>query len=694
MFSEQKVFAQQGGGCPNWLPVGPEICYWSDSYPTCRSGGGFCGAAQGYPNLTVCEETFKDRHYKNVEQNSCDPSQFRYEPGTEDCHLFVQEHSGWIAEPQCSAGTCGNGVRESYEVCAPSAPATGGNDPANCDGTCHYTGSTASCGDGVCSSNENQAICPEDCSGPPVSCTNPINVGTIGSSNITVTQGNSAGFPYTVNSQADQNVAVAFSGVTGATYSGQQGNFQAEPGNNYWSGVVNTAGVSPGTYALRVSVNSTESAGCSDFYDFNVTVQSSVPPSIPDDAQCAGWSLPSSVNTGQSFSASITMRNTGSNTWPTANYADTYPEGATYGSGPFTFGAQQQRPLSSASIPNNALSSFTYALTAPATAGTYTIKNQMLHHGVAWFGPVCTQNIAVTTPPAATCDTLIVPSSNGQVSNVTSTGYTISWTAPSGPNDGLTRIRIASNLNQTGATQVGTYTGTFAYSSCPNPPLVGAAQCIVNVAPAGTLTTYNVTGAQPNTTYYNRLPTVCFDADSTAHYKDYVFTAQTSAGGATASISANPTTIPYNTASNITWSSSGATSCSVSPTGWSGTSGSQSTGNLTSNRTYTVSCNPVGPNSSSSATVTVQAQATFGLNVIKSGQGTVSSNPAGISCGSTCGYNYPADTSVTLTATPATGRIFVGWGGACSGRGSCIVVINSPKTVLANFAVDPGFKEF
>ena len=1083
IFSEQKVFAQ---GCPNWQDTpNQEICYWSDSYPTCRSGGGFCGAAQGYPNLTVCEETFKDRHYKIVQQNLCDPSQFRYRPGTEDCHLFVQEHAGWIAEPQCSAGTCGNGVRESYEVCDPSAPATGGNDPANCDGTCHYTGSTASCGDGICSANENSAICPDDCTGPPPgSCTNPIDVSTIGSQNITVTQGNSAGFPYTVNSQSDQGVAVSFSGVTGATYSGQQGNFHVDPGNNYWSGVVNTAGVTPGTYALRVSVNSTETAGCSDFYDFNVTVQPNTPPVQPDDAQCAGWSVPSSVNTGQSFSASITMRNTGSNTWAAANYADTYPEGATYSSGPFTFGAQQQRPLSSASIPNNALSSFTYSFIAPATAATYTIKNQMLHHGVAWFGPVCTQNIAVTAPTvqyilttskngtgsgtitsapagiscgsdctesyanntsvslsatpasgsifaswggacsgsgacnvsmtqarnvtatfntATTCDAFMNPASNAVVSNLTSTSYSISWTPQSGSYDNNTRIRVASNLNQTGGTQVGTYLGTGTYNSCPNPPLTGASQCIVNNITPGNISTYNITGAQPNTVYYNRLPTLC---PSSSVYEDYVFTVTTppAAGGtcdttpgnnfmkgclydginfsslsatsiiesalsspaptnanpipyknwgtsgpntsnvdtfsirwkgtynfaagdyvftiggddgvrayfddnndgipnggngvyivndwsnhgyrttaspstavtagphtlvleyyddgvdakyslswtstpsaascdpntigtnklvgctynglnfntlsgfapdgntagantdnftplnntswgngapnastnadnftvrwkgnfnfsggtydfsvtnlddgarvyldgvlirnlwsgfcctthnfsqvisagqhridlefqeiggganvglswakqavapppATANISANPTTVPYNTASTLSWSYSNATSCTLTPPGSLGgypsASGSFSTGNLTAPRTYTLSCDPgsVSP----FVTVNVQAQSTFNLTVVRSGQGTVTSNPVGISCGATCGYTYPADTSVSLTATPASGRIFVGWGGACSGRGACSVLLNSSKIVFANFAVDPGFKEF
>lgn len=166
----------------------------------------------------------------------------------------------------------------------------------------------------------------------------------------------------------------------------------------------------------------------------------------------------------------------------------------------------------------------------------------------------------------------------------------------------------------------------------------------------------------------------------------------------TTNISAATNNLPYNTSTTINWSSTNASSCSVSPNGWSGTSGNQSTGNLTTSRTYTVSCLPSGANSSASITVNVQAQPTSGLTVIKSGQGTVTSSPAGINCGSDCTENYPTNTSVTLTANPATGRIFTGWsvagGGSCPGRGTCNVVMNAPKTVTANFAIDPNYQEF
>ncbi|MFH1451300.1 MAG: hypothetical protein ABIF89_01675, partial [bacterium] len=53
-----------------------------------------------------------------------------------------------------------------------------------------------------------------------------------------------------------------------------------------------------------------------------------------------------------------------------------------------------------------------------------------------------------------------------------------------------------------------------------------------------------------------------------------------------------PITIPYNASATLTWSSLDATSCTASG-GWSGakaTSGSQTTGNITSGNTYVITC--------------------------------------------------------------------------------------------------------
>lgn len=73
------------------------------------------------------------------------------------------------------------------------------------------------------------------------------------------------------------------------------------------------------------------------------------------------------------------------------------------------------------------------------------------------------------------------------------------------------------------------------------------------------------------------------------------------------------------------------------------------------------------------------------LLVNKTGNGTVTSNPPGIACGDTCGANFASGSTVTLTASPTGGSTFGGWGGACSGTGSCTVVMNGTQTVTATF---------
>ena len=74
------------------------------------------------------------------------------------------------------------------------------------------------------------------------------------------------------------------------------------------------------------------------------------------------------------------------------------------------------------------------------------------------------------------------------------------------------------------------------------------------------------------------------------------------------------------------------------------------------------------------------------------GTGTVTSSPAGINCGTDCQEDYPAFTTVTLTATAQQGSTFNGWAGACSGNGAtCQVTITELTGVTANFtALTPG----
>jgi hypothetical protein len=65
------------------------------------------------------------------------------------------------------------------------------------------------------------------------------------------------------------------------------------------------------------------------------------------------------------------------------------------------------------------------------------------------------------------------------------------------------------------------------------------------------------------------------------------------------------------------------------------------------------------------------------------GSGTVTSNPAGVNCGSTCDALFDSGTLVILTATPATGSFFAGWSGDCNADGE--VTMNATKSCTATF---------
>jgi hypothetical protein len=107
--------------------------------------------------------------------------------------------------------------------------------------------------------------------------------------------------------------------------------------------------------------------------------------------------------------------------------------------------------------------------------------------------------------------------------------------------------------------------------------------------------------------------------------------------------------------------------------------------------TGTGSCQ-VTMNAAKSVTATFALNTvTYNLTVAKSGtgSGTVTSSPAGISCGADCSEAYVSGTVVTLTAAAASGSSFSGWSGACTGTGSCQVTMNAAKSVTATFTLDP-----
>ncbi len=98
---------------------------------------------------------------------------------------------------------------------------------------------------------------------------------------------------------------------------------------------------------------------------------------------------------------------------------------------------------------------------------------------------------------------------------------------------------------------------------------------------------------------------------------------------------------------------------------------------------------------SDTVTITVnnQADQTYTVTITKTGTGagSVTSEHAGIDCGSDCSETVNENSTILLNAIPETGSAFAGWQGAdCSGTGACEVTVGRDYTVTANFNLNGG----
>ncbi len=87
------------------------------------------------------------------------------------------------------------------------------------------------------------------------------------------------------------------------------------------------------------------------------------------------------------------------------------------------------------------------------------------------------------------------------------------------------------------------------------------------------------------------------------------------------------------------------------------------------------------------------SQYTLTVSLTGTGNGTVTSDPAGISCPDTCSARFDNGTQVTLTATADDSFAFTGWGGACAPCGkdtSCQITMDNDKTCTASFNSAPS----
>lgn len=141
-----------------------------------------------------------------------------------------------------------------------------------------------------------------------------------------------------------------------------------------------------------------------------------------DDAQFISQDVPSAMTPGQSYSVSITMKNTGTTTWTKAK---NYRLGSQNPQNNTTWGIKRVLLFSSDSIAPGQTKTFTFSVKAPATGGTYNFQWRMIR-GAKWFGSYTT-NLAINVQGLDT----IPPESptNAKIKVVSSTEILLTWDA-------------------------------------------------------------------------------------------------------------------------------------------------------------------------------------------------------------------------------------------------------------------------
>jgi hypothetical protein len=111
----------------------------------------------------------------------------------------------------------------------------------------------------------------------------------------------------------------------------------------------------------------------------------------PNDVEFVSQSIPAVLEAGQQYQASVTVRNTGANTWTAGSYqlGSKNPHANTF------WGSSRKDLSGGDSISTGQTKTFTWTFNAPISAGTYDFQWQMLHVGVEWFGSY-TPNVVVT----------------------------------------------------------------------------------------------------------------------------------------------------------------------------------------------------------------------------------------------------------------------------------------------------------
>ena len=153
-----------------------------------------------------------------------------------------------------------------------------------------------------------------------------------------------------------------------------------------------------------------------------------------NNAAFVSQSVPSAVTPGQTFTVSITMRNTGTTSWTTSGE---YKLGSQNPQDNTTWGTNRIYLDNSVTVNPGDEYTFTFDCTAPNTEGVYDFQWRMVQDGVEWFGDYTSNvQINVTNNPvngaifiSQNVPTTVAPGQTFTVNITMRNGGTTTWTA-------------------------------------------------------------------------------------------------------------------------------------------------------------------------------------------------------------------------------------------------------------------------
>jgi len=192
------------------------------------------------------------------------------------------------------------------------------------------------------------------------------------------------------------------------------------------------------------------------------------------------------------------------------------------------------------------------------------------------------------------------------------TTYALSCTGPGGTASQSTTVSVKSALPT-----VSLSVGPSAISSGGSATLTWASTNATACTASGAWSGTKALSGTQSTGALTASATYTLSCTGTGGSAAQSATVSVKAPAPTVSLRVSPSSITRGNTASVVWSSTNATSCSASGA-WSGSkavSGSQSTGALTANATYSLSCTGAGGSAVQSATVTVASTPTAGVSL-------------------------------------------------------------------------------